>query len=113
MPRSRIIISWVVFGLGVVAILFGGYGLLTHSPWSDTVNSLCTIFGTMMSFSQFFVGFPTSLKLSRDKVAPASPIVSPQRLGTAPPHILHLLIRPYQVPITRSHHSLASHPHLQ
>lgn len=84
MSKSRFAIAWVLFILGFAAIIFGGYGLLTHSRWSDTVNSLCTIFGTMMSFSQFFVAFPSPLKLGRSQATPAAPAAPKIRSNTPP-----------------------------
>lgn len=97
MSKSRFIIGWVLFMLGIAAILFGGYGLLTHSRWSDTVNSLCTIFGTMMSFSQFFVAFPSPLKLSPGQAAPKIRSNTPPAQNHPPkPNIYYPVGQQYQ-----------------
>lgn len=51
---------WPLFGVGLVLILVAGIGWATNAPWGNIFNSFSVIFGTMMSFAQMFVSFPTT-----------------------------------------------------
>ena len=77
MTRTR----WFVFVAGLVFIAIGGYGLLTQSPWSSTVNSTFTIFGITMSFAQVLIAFPLGV-IPLGSVG--SKIATPPSTGSAP-----------------------------
>lgn len=51
---------WLIFGGGLLLIAVGGFGYLIGAPWANSFGSLSTIFGTMLSFAQMFVAFPTT-----------------------------------------------------
>lgn len=69
-------VRWIVFGVGLLAILIAGIGWATNAPWGNIFNSFSAIFGTMMSFAQMFISFPTTtigFPKAKDSALPAQP----------------------------------------
>lgn len=78
---------WPIFGVGMLLIAIGGFGLLTGASWGNYFGSISTIFGTMMSFAQMFVAFPTTTIHLPDAngPAPAPPQAAPGKQSAYPP----------------------------
>jgi hypothetical protein len=109
---------WPIFGVGMLLIAIGGFGFLTGASWASYFGSVSTIFGTMMSFAQMFVAFPTTTihlpHADTNGPAPAPPRATPGKQSTySPPRQQQPNVSPYpnyQQPVPWQQHPIAPPP---
>lgn len=109
---------WPAFGIGMLLIAIGGFGFLTGASWASYFGSVSTIFGTMMSFAQMFVAFPTTTihlpHADTNGPAPAPPRAVPgQQQAYQPPRQQQPNAAPYpnyQQPAPWQQHPIAPPP---